>query len=84
MTKDKSLRLIPGYITSHNVVISSIYDDFHRIYIFNGVYAEIVYKFESLDLKYISTAPEFFAMNDVRYFFRALREYHFNSLRSNK
>lgn len=75
---DETLRLIPGYLSSHNVVTASVNDDFHRIYLFHGVYAEIVYKYEKLELKFIDTAPEFFALGEVRYFFRSLREYHVN------
>lgn len=76
LLEDPSLRLIPGYLSSHNVIIASVNDDFHRIYLFQGVYAEIVYKFERLQLQFIDTAPEFFAMQDVMYFFSTLRDYH--------
>lgn len=76
---DPSLRIIPGYVCSHNVIIATVNDDFHRVYLFHGVYAEIVYKFEKLKLQFIETAPEFFAMKDVTYFFTTLREYHVNN-----
>ncbi|MDX1957099.1 MAG: DUF4416 family protein [Leptospiraceae bacterium] len=79
--KDYSLKLIPGYLTSHNVVISSSYDDFHRIYLFQGVFAEIVYKYERLDLIPTDSSPEFFSMKDVHYFFTALRDFHIANLR---
>jgi len=74
--KDPSLRLIPGYVSPHNVILSSIYDDFHRIYLFQGIYAEVIYKYERLQMQYIDTAPEFFSMNEVIFFFNALRDYH--------
>ncbi len=79
LKEDPSLRLIPGYVCSHNVIIATVNDDFHRVYLFHGVYAEIVYKFEKLQLKFIDTAPEFFALKDVMYFFSTLREYHVNN-----
>ncbi|MCB1176049.1 MAG: DUF4416 family protein [Leptospiraceae bacterium] len=78
LKKDSTLRIIPGYVTSHNVIIGSINDDFHRVYLFHGVYAEVVYKFEKLQMKFMPSAPEFFALKDVNYFFSSLREYHIN------
>lgn len=73
---DRSIRIVPGYVTGHNAVIASLFDDFHRVYLFHGVYAEVVYKFERLELQAISTAPEFFFMKEVKYYFSNLREYH--------
>lgn len=74
--KDNTIRIIPGYLNSHNVVLASIYDDFHRIYLFHGVYAEVIYKYEKLQMQCMETAPEFFTMSEVVYFFNALRDYH--------
>jgi hypothetical protein len=79
INKDATIRLIPGYLSSHNVILSSIYDDFHRVYLFHGIYAEIIYKYEKLQLQALDSAPEFFAMNEVVYFFNALRDYHINN-----
>lgn len=79
LKKDSTLRILPGYLSSHNVVLSSIYDDFHRVYLFHGIYAEVIYKYEKLQLQTIDSAPEFFTMNEVVYFFNALRDYHINS-----
>ena len=79
LKKDSTIRIIPGYLSSHNVVLSSIYDDFHRVYLFHGIYAEVIYKYEKLQLQPLDTAPEFFTMNEVIYFFNALRDYHINS-----
>lgn len=77
--KDSSLRLIPGYVSAHNIILASVYDDFHRIYLFHGIYAEVIYKYERLQLQYIDTAPEFFSMSEVLFFFNALRDYHLQS-----
>jgi hypothetical protein len=78
LKSDETLRIIPGYLSSHNVITASVNDDFHRIYLYHGVYAEIIYKYEKLELKFIDTAPEFFALRDVMHFFKSLREYHVN------
>ncbi|MCB1142049.1 MAG: DUF4416 family protein [Leptospiraceae bacterium] len=77
--KDSSVRLIPGYLSPHNVVLSSTSDDFHRIYLFHGVYAEVVYKYEKLQLQCLDTTPEFFYSKEVGFFFSALRDYHINT-----
>jgi hypothetical protein len=77
--KDDSIRLIPGYLSPHNIILSSSNDDFHRVYMYHGVYAEVIYKYEKLELQIVDTAPEFFYSKDVSFFFSALRDYHNNS-----
>ena len=72
--EDPSLEIIPGYLSPHNVVIGSAYDDFHKIYLFNGVYAEVVYQFIKQKMLYIDDTPEFFKNPDVIYYFSKLRE----------
>jgi hypothetical protein len=72
---DSSIKIIPGYQTLYNTIVASITDDFHKIYLFHGVYAEVVYKYESIQLKPIDAAPLFFANKDVTYYFTNLREY---------
>ena len=73
---DPSLEIIPGYLSPHNVVIGSGYDDFHKIYLFNGVYAEVVYQYIKQKMHYAEQAPEFFKNTDVIYYFTKLREAH--------
>ncbi|AXR61196.1 DUF4416 family protein [Leptospira mayottensis] len=72
--KDRGVRIFPGYLCNHSVVISSIQDDFHRIYLFNGVYAETVYNYQKQKMVYRETAPSFFKTPEVVYFFTSLRE----------
>ncbi len=79
---DPLFRLIPGYLTSHNVVIAQSKDDFHRIYLFAGVYGEIVYVFHAGKLTVLETAPNFFKNKDSVYFFSNLREsYEYNKFK---
>lgn len=73
---DATIRLIPGYMTNHNVVIGSSADDFHRIYLFHGVYGEIVYKYLKSHLIVQETAPNFFHTREAQYFFTNLRDSH--------
>ncbi|MDF3820125.1 DUF4416 family protein [Leptospira sp. 96542] len=81
--KDPSVLIVPGYVTAHNVVITKSKDDFHRIYLFQGVYAEAVYSFTQGKLNPHNTAPNFFKEKDVVYFFTTLREsYEFNKFKN--
>lgn len=73
---DPTIRLIPGYMTSHNVVIASAVDDFHRMYLFHGVYGEIVYKYFKSQLIPQEVAPSFFHSKEALYFFANLRDAH--------
>ncbi|AVV49307.1 DUF4416 family protein [Leptospira santarosai] len=72
--KDRGVRIFPGYLCNHSVVISSIQDDFHRIYLFNGVYAETVYNYQKQKMVCRETAPPFFKTPEALYFFTSLRE----------
>jgi hypothetical protein len=79
---DPLFRLIPGYLTSHNVVIAQSKDDFHRIYLFAGVYGEIVYVYHSGKFSVLESAPPFFKNKDSLYFFSNLREsYEYNKFK---
>ncbi|EOQ88078.1 PF14385 domain protein [Leptospira yanagawae serovar Saopaulo str. Sao Paulo = ATCC 700523] len=81
--KDLSTLLIPGYVTSHNIVIAKSKDDFHRMYLFQGVYAETVYYFSRGQLTPLPYAQSYFKEKDVIYFFNTLREsYEFNKFKS--
>lgn len=81
--KDPSLLLIPGYVTSHNIILAKSKDDFHRIYFFQGVYGEIVYQFVEGKLIPTKDAGQFFREKEVVYFFTTLREsYELNKFKS--
>lgn len=81
--KDQSVLLIPGYVTSHNIVIAKSKDDFHRTYLFQGVYGETVYHFSRSQLVVAESAQNYFREREVSYFFNTLREsYEFNKFKS--
>ncbi|MCG6148916.1 DUF4416 family protein [Leptospira levettii] len=81
--KDLSTLLIPGYVTSHNIVIAKSKDDFHRMYLFQGVYAETVYYFSRGILQPLPSTQNYFKEKEVIYFFNTLREsYEFNKFKS--
>ncbi|MCB1156662.1 MAG: DUF4416 family protein [Leptospiraceae bacterium] len=79
--KDPSLKIIPGYLSSHNVILSATSDDFHRIYLHHGVYAEIIYKYEKLRYHPLPEAASFFSQQEVKYFFTTLREAFIKSIK---
>ena len=81
LDKDALLQIIPGYLNPHNVIVASSSDDFHKIYLFNGVHAEIVYKYEGQKLLPMEAASDFFSNNDVIYYFKNLREAHEQTIR---
>lgn len=68
-----SVELDPGYVTDYAVVRSSIEEDFHRIYLFHGIYAESLYFFERLSYRPWQTTPEFFRQTEVISVFNDLR-----------
>jgi hypothetical protein len=72
---DNTVKIIPGYQTLFNTIIASTTDDFHKVYLFHGVFGEVVYKYESRQLQSTDTAPLFFTNNEVIYYFTNLREY---------
>lgn len=81
--KDPSLLILPGYVTSHNIILAKSKDDFHRIYLYQGVYAEIVYQFIEGKLMPTKESLPFFRERDVLYFFSTLREsYELNKFKS--
>ncbi|MCC5816540.1 MAG: DUF4416 family protein [Leptospira sp.] len=73
---DPLIRLIPGYLTRQNIVLASAISDFHKIYLFHGVYAEIIYKYIGSRLVVLETSPAFFHTKESIYFFTNLRESH--------
>ncbi len=74
--KDPSLRMYPGYLTRFNTILASTVDDFHKIYLYHGIFGEIIYRYIGSRLSVTETAPEFFHSKETMYFFTHLRESH--------
>lgn len=77
---DESFRVFPGYLTPYNLVLATLEEDLHRIYLFHGVFAEIVYTYQGQKWIPQSSASEFFKHPEVIYFFTNLRESYVLSL----
>ncbi|TGJ99354.1 DUF4416 family protein [Leptospira semungkisensis] len=77
---DESVRIFPGYLTPYNLVLGSLEEDLHRVYLFHGVFAEIIYTFQGQKWIPEPYSPEFFKTPEVIYFFTNLRESYVTSL----
>jgi hypothetical protein len=73
--EDLGFRIITGYVTEYNLILASIHDDFHKVYLFQGVYAEVIYKFENKKFTNFPTSAPYFSNKEVLYFFTNIREY---------
>lgn len=67
------VELTPGYVTEFTVVGTSLLEDFHRIYLYGGIFAETLFYFERMSFRAFSNTPVHFrqkaivtAFNDIR------------------
>ena len=67
------MELDPGYVCPYTVVRSSLSEDFHRIYLYHGIFAETLYRFEQMAYRPFSHTPEFYRRPDVLTIFSDLR-----------
>ncbi len=68
-----SIELDPGYLSQHLVVRTELQEDFHRIYLYDGIYAETIFKFIKSSFSPLEHTQEYFhnkeiinAFNDIR------------------
>lgn len=62
-----------GYVTDYNVIRSMLEDDFHRIYLFGGIYAEVLYFHEKMSFRPFPHTPDFYKKQDSITIFNDLR-----------
>lgn len=67
------VELDPGYVTSFGVMRTSLEEDFHRVYLYGGIYAETLYYFEKLSYRPWVHTPEFFRSPEI---FAAFNDLH--------
>lgn len=70
------VELDPGYVAEFSVVRTALSEDFHRIYMYGGVFAETLYYFERLAFRPYPYTPEFFRHRDVIAAFNDIRLIH--------
>lgn len=70
------VELDPGYVVEFSVVRTSLAEDFHRVYVYGGVFAETLYYFERLSFRPQIHAEQFFRRKEVLGVFNDLRLIH--------
>ena len=61
-TRQRKINLDPGYLTEAKVVLTTTKDFSHRVYIGEGIYAEVTLRYSNADRKFITfehTYPDF-------------------------
>jgi len=72
------IELDPGYVTEFQVLRSSLAEDFHRIYLYGGLYGDALYYFERLSFRPFAHTPAFFRGKEVVQAFNDIRLIHLN------
>lgn len=70
------VELDPGYVSEFTVVRTTLAEDFHRIYLYGGVFAETLFYFERLSFRPQIHTPQFFRKKEVVSVFNDLRLIH--------
>ncbi len=68
-----SMELLPGYVTEYTVVQSALAEDFHRIYLYGGVYAETLYHFTKQSFQPFEHSQAFFRSKSLISIFNDIR-----------
>jgi len=78
---NRKVNLDPGYMTLHSIILASVKDAPHKIYLSNGIYGDNVLQFRNKEWQSTyNTFPDF-REQKVRDFFRELRKNCKESLR---
>jgi len=67
------VELDPGYVHPFGVVRTALEEDFHRIYLYGGVYGETLYYFEKMSFRPWLHTPEFYRAGEIQVAFNDLR-----------
>lgn len=67
------IELDPGYVCPYTVVRTALSEDFHRIYLYHGIFAETLYRFEQMAYRPFDHTPEFYRRADVMTSFADMR-----------
>ena len=71
-----TIELDPGYITPYTVVHTVLAEDFHRIYLYAGTYAESLLRFEKLSFRPFAHTQKFFCQKELLAAFNDIRLIH--------
>lgn len=67
------VELDPGYVTKYSVVRTSLFENFHTVYLYHGIFAESLLYYEKMSFRPWNHTPEFFQHEDVVTVFNDLR-----------
>ncbi|MBI3396523.1 MAG: DUF4416 family protein [Spirochaetia bacterium] len=59
------VELDPGYVADYTVVRTSLEEDFHRVYLYSGIWAETLFYFERMTFRPYSHTPDLYRESDV-------------------
>ena len=80
---NRRVNLDPGYVNAARVVLSTFKDFSHRVYMFDGVYAEVTMQFRGTDFRAEEwTFSDYIDEKNLPYFHKA-RKLYMELLRSN-
>lgn len=73
---ERPINLDPGYVTAANMVLASTKNYVHRIYIGNGIYAELEYIYGKNNVNFFTwTYPDYRTENYVQFFIELRKKY---------
>ena len=73
------VELDPGYVSEYTVVRTALTEDFHRIYLYHGVFAEVLYFTERLSFQPMPHTPNYYRRKDILTVFNDLKLIHISS-----
>ena len=71
-----TIELDPGYLSPYIVVRTALDEDFHRIYLYAGIYAESLLQFEKLSFRPFSHTQNYFCQKEIIAVFNDIRLIH--------
>jgi hypothetical protein len=80
----RSVNVDPGYLTPGSVILASTKNAPHRIYLTNGIFAEVTLLFEHGAYQPLPTTYPDYATTSVREFFRVARRSLLTALRARR
>ena len=70
------IELDPGYLSPYTVVHTALIEDFHRIYLYAGIYAETLLRFEKHSFQPFPHTQRYFCQKEILSVFNDMRLIH--------
>ena len=59
------VELDPGYLSRYSVVRTNLFEDFHTVYLYHGIFAESLLYYERMSFRAWDHTPDFYRQPDV-------------------